>query len=380
MRFFLLFALVACAFGAINKKAMEIHVFKVGQADSQLIVFPSGFTILIDAGDRDTTNASNTKHIAKRVEAILGKKTIDIFVISHYHLDHYGQKGVNGIWYLLEKKGFVVKKFLKRNAGSYSGSKLSGCSKSTLKWKYAGEMSTNMAKFICYAVSSKDKTKLSKVAENAHRCNSKQIVPPDAGAKVRVLIRDALGVKSTTSGNKLYRNSVSATTPVAENDFSICMRIEYGKFVYSTCGDLSGNTYKSGSKKYHDVETSVAPMMGEVDLYHVNHHGSKTSTNSKWTKTLKPTVAVCSCGGGSLPHSTPLKNLKNIGATGYTTGDDCNKANMNKAGGIEMGDDVVITVPKGGKTFTVASPTGKNKKTYNIKQNKVAATKCVAPA
>ena len=43
-----------------------------------------------------------------------------------------------------------------------------------------------------------------------------------------------------------------------------------------------------------------------------------------------------------------------------------------------MGDDVVITVPTGGTTFTVASPTGKNKKTYNIKQNKKAPTTCKA--
>ena len=28
--------------------AFEIHVLNVGQGDSQLIVFPSGFTILID--------------------------------------------------------------------------------------------------------------------------------------------------------------------------------------------------------------------------------------------------------------------------------------------------------------------------------------------
>ena len=124
MKFFLLFALVACAF-AHNKKAMEIHVFKVGQADSQLVVFPSGYSILIDAGDRDTKNAKHTKHIAKRVEAILGHKNIDVFVISHYHIDHFGKKGVNGIWYLLEKKGFTVKKFLKRNAGTYKGKKLS---------------------------------------------------------------------------------------------------------------------------------------------------------------------------------------------------------------------------------------------------------------
>ena len=350
MKLLFIFTLLATAFAVHSKKALEIHVFKVGQSDSQLIVFPSGYSIMIDCGDRDTSGGSNTKHVAKRAEAILGKKKIDIFILSHFHFDHFGTKGKTGIWYLLEKKGFSVGKFLKRNVASYSGSKLSGCSKSTLKWKYVGQ--GVQTKFVCYAVSSKDKTKLSKVAENAHRCNDKQITPPDAGAKVTVLIRDALGVKSTDSGNKLYRNSMSAKTPVAENDFSVCVRLQYEQFVYSSCGDLSGYTYKAGDKKYHDVESSVAPMMGSVDVLNVNHHGSKSATNTKWCKTLTPTVSVISCGGGSLPSDRPLKNLKAVKSQIYTTGKNCGSNVKNYKEIIQMNDDVVITVPTGGKTFT----------------------------
>ena len=105
---------------------------------------------------------------------------------------------------------------------------------------------------------------------------------------------------------------------------------------------------------------------------------SQTSTNSKWAKALKPTVSVISCGDGTtLPAASVLTTLKNVGSKIYTTGDDCDKSAINKVGGItEMGDDVVITVPTNGKTFTVASPSGKHKKTFNIKQNKKAASKC----
>ena len=379
MKLILFLTIFTTTFALHSKKALEIHIFNNGKADGQLVIFPSGYSILIDCGDKDYSKASNSKYIAKRIEALLGKKKVDVFVLTHYHTDHFGKKGVTGIWYLMEKAGFTFGKFLKRDAGTYSGSKISDCSKSKITWKYAGQMSTNMVKNICYATSSKDKTKLSKIAENAHRCNTKQIAPPDAGASVLVLMRDGLGVKSKDSGNKISRNSVGSSTPVAENDFSVCMRIQYQKFVYATCGDLTGYTYESGGKKYHDVETSVAPMMGEVDLLKVNHHGSKSATNEKWSKTLKPTVAVFTCGDGttSAPYSRPLKNLHAVGTKMYTTGKDCNHSAMKKYSGIvEMGDDVVITVPTGGKTFTVASPSGKNKKTYNIKQNKKAATTC----
>ena len=377
MKYIFLFTLFSISLAAINKKALEIHIFNVGQADSQLIVFPSGYSILIDCGDRKS-DATHTKHVAKRIEAILGKKKVDVFVLTHFHTDHSGKRDKSGIWYLMEKKGFTFGKFIHRNIGTYTGSKLSNCNKDTISWKYVGTMDSSMAKFVCYATSSKEKTKLSKIAVVAKKCSTTQIDPPDTGASVTIVMTDALGVKSSETGKAVARNSINASTKVQENDFSICMRIVYGKFVYATCGDLSGINYKKTGSKFHDIETSTAPMLGEVDLYNVNHHGSDTSTNTKWTNTLKPTVAVVSCGDDlSLPNSASMKHLKNIGAKIYTTGNDCHKSTINKVGGItEMGDDVVVTVPTNGKTFTVASPSGKHKKTFNIKTNKKAATKC----
>ena len=374
MKFIFFFTLFLCTFSLHSSKALEIHVFKVKQCDSQLIVFPSGYSILIDLGDRNS-EAKYTKHVATRIESILGKKKVDVFVLTHYHPDHTGTKGTNGVWYLLEKKGFSFGKFLKRDAGSYSGSKLSSCSKSKISWKHAGEMTSSMAKFVCYAVSSKDKTKLSKIAHTISRCSTSQITPPDSGAKVTVLMKDALGIKA--NGKSISGNTMSKSKPTSENDFSICMRIQYQKFVYSTCGDISGYTKPGDVMTFTDVESTVAPMMGEVDLLHVNHHGSDLGTNSKWCSTLKPTVSVISCGGGALPNKPPLQRLKDIGSKVYTTGKDCNQDAVNKFSNIvQMDDDVVITVPTGGKTFTVASPSGKHKKTFNIKQSKKAPSAC----
>ena len=234
-----------------------------------------------------------------------------------------------------------------------------------------------MTNFICYAISSTEQTKLSKVAENARRCSTKQIHPPDTNAEVKVLIRDALGITDSDTGKKIYGNTMSQTNPTSENDFSICLRVQYEKFVYSTCGDLSGYTYNGNNKRYHDVESYIAPMMGEVDVLHVNHHGSKSATNTKWCKTLKPTVSVISCGTKeSLPSTRPLTNLQNIKSQIYTTGNDCGD-NINKVtDAIQMGDDVVITVPTGGKKFTVANSVGKKSKTYSIKQNKKDPSTC----
>ena len=86
------------------------------------------------------------------------------------------------------------------------------------------------------------------------------------------------------------------------------------------------------------------------------------------------TVSVISCGGGSLPNAQPLKNLNSVKSAIYTTGKDCGD-NVNKYKDIvEMGDDVVVTVPTDGTKFTIASPSGKNKKTFTIKTSKKAGT------
>ena len=374
--FFILFITLA------SSKPLKIAIFDIGNADSQLIIFPSGYSILIDAGDSSGSYGEagkNGKYLAKRIEALLGHKKIDVMVLTHYHVDHMGGYKKGGFWYLVEKKGFTVGKFLKRNAGTYKGSSMSGCSKSKVTWKYVGKIAESSAKFLCYATGPNMKTKLSKVAENAHRCNDKQITPPDAGAKVTVLIRDALGVKQN-NGKKLSRNSMKEKVPVGENDFSICMRIQYGDFVYATCGDLSGYeyTYSDGTYAYHDVETSVAPMMGEVDLLKVNHHGSKSASNTKWCKTLKPTVSVITCNASSHPQSRPMKNLNAVGTYFYTTGTKCKQSEVNKYKNLtEMGDDVIITYTKGDKTFKVENSAGKKAKTFNIKTNKTAPKTCV---
>ena len=241
------------------------------------------------------------------------------------------------------------------------------------------QSSTTAAKFVCYATSSKDKTKLSKIREVAKICSTSQINPSDAGAEVQILMADAYGVKDS-KGKYIHKMKYNVKGGANENDFSICLRIAYGKFVYSTCGDLSGQEYKFNDFYYHDVESHVAPMMGEVDLYHVNHHGSKSATNTKWANTLKPTVAVFSCGknsGSGHPAIMPLKNLNAVGTEFYLT-NNCNSKNTDKFGKKIhiMNGDVVVTVPKDGKQFKVAKADGSASKAFDIKMTKPARTAC----
>ena len=159
------------------------------------------------------------------------------------------------------------------------------------------------------------------------------------------------------------------------------MRIVYGKFVYATCGDLSGYNQKVTSTTtsvHHNIESLVAPMIGEVDLAHISHHALSSSTNAKWCNTLKPTVAFSCCGKNSKgPVKTVLTNLNAVKTKVYTTG-TCysDKSSAVYKTIVSMNDDIVITVPTNGTKFTVANSKGGNKQTFTIKQNKKAPTKC----
>ena len=372
----LLFTIILSTFALHSKDQMEIHMFYVNQADSQLIVFPSGYSILIDIGDNTGSEARETKRIAKKMEEILGHKTIDVFVATHYHIDHFGYVGSNGIWYLLEKAGFTVKKYLKRNAGYFAGDNYSDCNKDTIVWKYAGEMNSAIAKMVCYGSSSKDKTKLSAVAENAHRCSKTQINPPDEGARVSILMRDGLGVKSEHSGLPVARDTVHDDPATSENDFSICLRIDYKDFKYATCGDLSGYTLDYETN-YHNIETYIADMMGEVDMMKISHHGATSSTNDKWCDTLKPTVSLITCGDGVFPDYEVMDRVKGYGSKMYTTGKNCNTGNIDRVGGVtQMGEDILIVVPTNGDEFTISKYDGSDAKSYEIKKDKKEPEPC----
>jgi competence protein ComEC len=68
---------------------LELHMIDVGQGDSELVVSPDGFTLLVDAGNSDDDSA---------VLAYLeqqGIPALDLVLASHLHEDHLG--GLPGV-------------------------------------------------------------------------------------------------------------------------------------------------------------------------------------------------------------------------------------------------------------------------------------------
>lgn len=100
-----------------------------------------------------------------------------------------------------------------------------------------------------------------------------------------------------------------------ENNLNHALLIEYGTFRYFTDGDLPGG---GGDPPYQtpDLESLVAPLVGDVNVILVPHHGSHTSTNENFLATLKPEVGILSVGIHNdyfHPHPSVLQRLEKSG-------------------------------------------------------------------
>lgn len=76
------------------------------------------------------------------------------------------------------------------------------------------------------------------------------------------------------------------------------LHVEYHDFDLATCGDINGT--EAGSRS--DVETAVAPSIGDVKVAKVNHHGSSFSSNQTYVSTLSAEVSIISVGKNSFGH------------------------------------------------------------------------------
>jgi hypothetical protein len=110
----------------------------------------------------------------------------------------------------------------------------------------------------------------------------------------------------------LNGNAVQTTN---ENDLSIVSVVHFGNFVAEFGGDLSG--FQTSS--YQDIETSVAPKVGRIDVYKVHHHCSAYSSNDAWLQTTLPRIGIISTGNGNTYHHPTAECLERLHKTGVKT-------------------------------------------------------------
>ncbi len=352
----------ACA-GTWTPGTFEIHIFDVEQGDSQLIISPTGKTLLIDVREPSWNTGAGAAYIADRLREVMGPSFthIDYIIPSHLHLDHIGNAGYGGIWALLEVHGFTVGKVVDRDAGAWvDGNGDNICNPDTeIVWYNAGTQSSTARNWLCYATHPANAAKLNR--EIAVIDSTTQIdLGPDV--TVKIVQRDAENVMMVDGVTPLRGDHTADALPPSENDYSIGLKITFGLLDYATAGDSDGEYATSEfGYTYNDVEAVLAPRLGVVDVMRANHHGSGHSTSQLYADTLQPHASFISCGDNTFGHpgQTTLDRLLYWGAVYLTN--LCDTTRSYGASVIVNGDIVLkstdgVNYTINGAPFTASNP------------------------
>jgi beta-lactamase superfamily II metal-dependent hydrolase len=313
----------ACGSGSWRPGTLEIHHFDLGQADSTLIIAPTGDSLLVDVGEPSADSSEGATRVGRRLREILGCREIGQVVLTHFHVDHAGAVGTGGLWHLVHRQGFRVGTTWHRDL-----------------WAFAGAGGAQLARWRAHLGSDGGQPLHPRVISGARL---------DLGPRVELQVVASDGAGALRTGD-FGRQAA----PPSENDYSVALRLRYGRLDYFLGGDLSGEHLvgAAGAFSYHDVETPVAPMVGDVDVYRVNHHGSAHSSNATFLGQLDPAVSIVSVGADNPhghPHPGTLQRLLSRGAV-YLTGRGDRATPL---GAARVAGDVAI-VSSDGLAFTVA--------------------------
>jgi competence protein ComEC len=240
---------------AADSKPLQIYFIDVEGGQSTLLVSPSGTSILIDAGWPGYEGRDADRILAAAHQA--GIKQIDYLVITHYHRDHVG-----GVPQLAD--GIKIGTFVDHGPNHE-------------------DATMPRADYAAYE----------KVAEgHAHVIAKPGWALPIKDIHVQILTSagNYQGFPLSGAGelNPYCAKEPAAPDDPTENARSVGVLVTYGKFRFLDLGDLT---------KKKELELACPNnLIGTVDLFLVDHHGSDSSNSKALVWALHPRVAVIDDG------------------------------------------------------------------------------------
>ncbi|HCP13847.1 MAG TPA: hypothetical protein DIT89_16050 [Planctomycetaceae bacterium] len=252
---------------------LDIYFIDVEGGAANLIVTPEGESLLIDSGYPDNQGRDLNRIIAVAGE-VAGLKRIDHAMVSHWHLDHFGNHaalaakfGVGTFWdrgipdSLSEDPGFPDR-------------------------------------IAAYRAASQNQSKALQAG---------QLVPLKSGKtplSLKVLCASREAVVGEGPENSFAARHQPQPDDPTDNSASIAVLLRFGEFRYVTCGDLTWNMEAK-------LVTPRNPA-GRIDLFMVTHHGLAVSNNPALVLALDPVSAVMCNGPKKGGAESTLKTLREV--------------------------------------------------------------------
>lgn len=255
---------------------LDIYFIDVEGGAATLIVTPETESILIDSGypDNHGRDLDRIIHVAKDVA---GLKKIDHAVVSHWHLDHFGNHAA------------LAAKF---GVGTY--------------WDRGipdelAEDPDYPNRIAAYRSASQN------VSKALHVGDSMPLKSGKTPLSVRVMTASRDVVTGEGDVNPFADRHKAQPDDPSDNSASLSLLFNFGDFRFLTCGDLTWNTEAK-------LVTPRNPV-GKVDLFMVTHHGLPVSNNPALVLAIDPVVAVMCNGpkkGGAEQTMKTLKEVKSL--------------------------------------------------------------------
>jgi competence protein ComEC len=249
---------------AIQPGHLELSAIDVGQGDSLLSVFPSGQTMLIDAGGIAAFGRATKPGIDIGEDVVSpylwsrSIKHLDIVAMTHAHEDHMGGMAA------------VLKNF-------HPGELWIGAAGNSPEWR-----------------------DLHKTADELHipiRALRQSDPFPYGGAAIQVLAP----LPDYVPGDK------------AENNDSLVLRVQFGATAFLLTGDM---------EKKIEEELFDQGLLRGVDVLKVGHHGSRTSSTPDLLDAVHPAFGLISVGFDNAyghPHPQTIAALETRNVAVYRT-------------------------------------------------------------
>ena len=296
---------------------LDIHFIQTGVGEQTFFIFPDGTTMLLDCGDfywekwvdhtiprRPSPERLGGEWVSRYVQRLIPQRTIDYFLLSHWHGDHCGNpkrrckkladgREVCGI--ALFAEDFDIRHYFDHQwprAGVY---------------KYGvDEHGLKMVKEMIAVL--QKRCGMEPHSFKVGALNQIALLHDDAGKyaksfSIRNLFANAVywdGKDGTIDYAPEYiKRNPKTKGGVNENSLSAGIRIHYGPFTAYFGGDID----------YPDYEARLGKIVGPVDVCKTNHHACPSSMGAPFCAAVRAKAYMSSVWSPSQINSHSLSNM-----------------------------------------------------------------------